>query len=191
MYNNLNHLSEHLVNKQAVTYIQKFAAHLFSKKIKKKEIILREGEINDHMIFVKSGLLRVYAKNDDKEINTWFVKEDEFIVSINSYFYETPSFEYIQAIEDSEIFMMKKSNYNFMLRNNHKLTLFAIEIMYLHLCEYQDQCQVLRFMSAEQKYKYLKDKKPDLIDRLSQKHIASFLGIETTYLSKIIANYKE
>ena len=46
-------------------------------------------------------------------------------------------------------------------------------------------------MNAEKKYEFLLKKKPDILNRLSQKHIASFLGIETTYLSKIIANHKE
>jgi plasmid maintenance system antidote protein VapI len=46
-------------------------------------------------------------------------------------------------------------------------------------------------MTAEKKYEFLKMIRPEIIDRLSQKHIASFLGVETTYLSKIISNHKE
>jgi hypothetical protein len=45
-------------------------------------------------------------------------------------------------------------------------------------------------MNAEKKYAFLKENKPEIIEKVSQKHIASFLGIETTYLSKIISNYK-
>jgi CRP-like cAMP-binding protein len=171
-------------------YIQKFASFLFSKKIKKKEFILKAGEISDHMIFLKKGLIRVYLEYEGKEINTWFVKEDEFIISINSYYHNRPSLENIQALEDCEVIMIKKNLYHLLLKSNHKLTLFAINQMYLYLCEYQDQCQSLRFMSAEKKYEFLRLKKPDILHRLSQKHIASFLGVETTYLSKIIANYK-
>ncbi len=66
----------------------------------------------------------------------------------------------------------------------------SINELYIKLCEYQDQCQSLRFMNAEKKYDFLISKMPEIHSRLSQKHIASFLGIETTYLSKIIANYK-
>jgi hypothetical protein len=69
--------------------------------------------------------------------------------------------------------------------------MFIIDQLYINLCEYHDQCQSLRFLTAEKKYEFLKEKKPEILERLSQKHTASFLGIETTYLSKIIASYKE
>ena len=171
--------------------LEQLATFLFVKKIKKKEILLREGSVNNKIYYVQKGLLRVYVIHEGKEINTWFVKEGEFINSVTSYYYEIPSDEYIEAIEDCEILEIKKSTYELMLRNNLKLALFAIDQMYVYLCEYHDQCQSLRFMNAEKKYEFLLEKKPDILNRLSQKHIASFLGIETTYLSKIISNYKE
>lgn len=175
--------TEHPIMKQ-------FASFLFLKKIKKKEFLLKAGEINDSIFFVKKGLLRVYLNYEEKEINTWFVKEDDFINSINSFHFNTPSQEFIQALEDSEILIINKNTYNFLLKNSHKLALFSINELYIKLCEYQDQCQSLRFMNAEKKYDFLISKMPEIHSRLSQKHIASFLGIETTYLSKIIANYK-
>lgn len=173
------------------SFIQKFAQFLFSKKYKKKEFLLRAGEINDRIFYVKKGLLRVYMVYEEKEINTWFVKENEFISSVNSYYNETPSEEFIQALEDCEIISFKKSTYFMVLKHNHKLALFAIKQLYIKLCEYSDQCQYLRILSAEKKYEFLKKKNPEVLERVSQKHVASFLGIETTYLNKIIASHKE
>lgn len=171
--------------------LEQLASLLFVKKLKKKEILLNEGKVNTKMYYVQKGLLRVYVIDEGKEINTWFVKEGEFINSIPSFYYEIPSDEYIEALEDCEIVEIKKSTYEWMLKNNLKLALFAIDQLYIYLCEYHDQCKSLRFMNAEKKYEFLLKKKPDILNRLSQKHIASFLGIETTYLSKIIANHKE
>jgi CRP-like cAMP-binding protein len=169
--------------------LEQLASLLFTKKIKKKGIILREGQINDTIYYVQKGMLRVYRIHDGREINTWFVKEGEFINSVPSFYYEIPSEEYIEAVEDSEIMEIKKNTYNFMLKNNLKLAMFIIDQLYINLCEYHDQCQSLRFLTAEKKYEFLKAKKPEILERLSQKHTASFLGIETTYLSKIIASY--
>lgn len=171
-------------------FLQRFIAYLFSKRVKKKEFILRAGEVCDHMIFVKKGLLRVYIEHEGREFNTWFVKEDEFVVSMNSYYYGIPSPEYIQALEDSEVMLVKKNVYHTLLKANHKLSLFAINQMCLSLCEYQMQCRTLRFMPADKRYEFLNINKPDIISRLSQKHIASFIGVETTYLSKIVAAFK-
>ncbi|WP_374505208.1 Crp/Fnr family transcriptional regulator [Flavobacterium sp.] len=171
--------------------IQQIATFLFSKKVKKKEFLLQAGEVSDCIFFVKKGLLRVYLDYEGKEVNTWFVKENDFISSVNSYYYSIPSVEYIKAFEDCEILFIKKNTYDTLLKYNHKLAIFEINELYIKLCEYSDQCQLLRFMNAEKKYEFLATKKPDILNRLSQKHIASFLGIETTYLSKIRSNYKE
>ena len=182
--------NQNSLRKSESPVLQKLATFLFLKKVKKKEFLLKEGEINDTLFYVKKGLLRVYLIHEGKEINTWFVKEDEFISSVNSFYYGIPGQEYIQALEDCEILTVKKNIYDMVLKHNHKLALFVIKELYVKLCEYSDQCQSLRFMSAEKKYEFLKTNRPEIIDRLSQKHIASFLGIETTYLSKIIANYR-
>ncbi|WP_296686937.1 Crp/Fnr family transcriptional regulator [Flavobacterium sp.] len=170
--------------------IKKIASFLSLKKIKKKEFILQAGEINDNIIYVKSGMLRVYLMYEDKQVNTWFVGEDDFFLSMNSFYYNIPTHEYIEALENSEIITISKSTYEMLLKINHNLSLFAIKELYIKLCEYQDQCLTLRFMNAEKKYAFLKENKPEIIEKVSQKHIASFLGIETTYLSKIISNYK-
>jgi CRP-like cAMP-binding protein len=177
-------------SKTDLPIIKQIASFFISKKVKKKEFLLKAGEINEKLFFVKKGLLRVYLDYEGKEINTWFVKEDEFILSVNSFHNNIPSQETIQALEDSEVLSINKNSYNLLLKHNHKLALFAINELYAKLCEYQDQCQSLRFMNAEKKYEYLVKDKRDIINRLSQKHIASFLGIETTYLSKIISNHK-
>lgn len=171
--------------------LEQLASFLFVKKIKKKVVLLEEGQVNNKIYYVQKGLSRVYRIHEGKEINTWFVKEGEFINSVPSFYYEKPSEEYIESIEECEILEIKKSTYNMMLKNNLKLALFVIDQLYVNLCEYHAQCQSLRFLTAEKKYEFLISNKPEIFERLSQKHIASFLGIETTYLSKIIANYKD
>jgi hypothetical protein len=77
------------------------------------------------------------------------------------------------------------------MKNNHKAALFANNELFNKLCDYQEQASALRFMSAENRYSYLFEKQSALFSRLSQKHLASFLGVDTTYLSKIIRKDKK
>jgi CRP-like cAMP-binding protein len=177
--------------KKDLFLVEKLAAFLFSRKYNKKELLLREGEINDRMFYVQKGLLRVYFINDDgKEINTWFVKEGEFVYACHSFHYQIPSEEYIEAMEDSVIMSIKKETWLMLLRNNHKLALFTVNELMANIAEFATQASVLRLMTGEKKYEYLKTYKNDILERISQKHLASYLGVETTYLSKIINNYK-
>ncbi len=177
--------------KKDLFLVEKLAAFLFSKKVKKKELLLKEGEVNDRMFYVQKGLLRVYFINDDgKEINTWFVKEGEFVYACHSFHYQIPSEEYIEAMEDCVIMTIKKETWLMLLRNNHKLALFTVNELMANIAEFATQAGVLRLMTGEKKYEYLKTHKSDILERISQKHLASYLGVETTYLSKIINNYK-
>ena len=177
--------------KKDLFLVEKLASFLFTKKIKKKELLLSEGEVNDKMFYVQKGLLRVYFISEEgKEINTWFVKEGEFVYACHSFHYQIPSEEYIEAMEDSEIMSIKKETWLMLLRNNHKLALFTVHELMANIAEFATQASVLRLMTGEKKYEYLKTHKSDILERISQKHLASYLGVDTTYLSKIVNNYK-
>lgn len=171
--------------------VEKLVSLMFIKKFKKKEYLLKEGEICKEIFYVQKGLLRVYIINEGKEINTWFVNEGEFITSISSYHKQIPSEHYIDALEDCEIISIKKTTLDFIMKNNHKAALFANNELFNKLCDYQEQASALRFMSAENRYSYLFEKQAAIFSRLSQKHLASFLGVDTTYLSKIISKEKK
>lgn len=177
--------------KKDLHIIEKLVSLMFTKKIKKKEYLLKEGDICKEIFYVQKGLVRVYIINEGKEVNTWFVKEGDFITSISSFHKQRPSDHYIDALEDCEIISIKKSTLDFIMKNNHKAALFANNELLNKLCDYQEQASALRFMSAENRYSYLYDKQAAIFSRLSQKHLASFLGVDTTYLSKIIRKDKK
>ena len=118
---------EKFFKKKDIPLLEQLATLPFTKKIKKGDHILHAGDVNRHIFYVQSGLFRVYLLNDDKEVNTWFVKEGDFITSIGSFHNGTPSEHYIDAIEDSEVVTIKKSSLEFITKNYHKAALFAIE----------------------------------------------------------------
>lgn len=177
--------------KKDLHIVEKLVSLMFIKKYKKKEYLLREGEVCKEIFYVQKGLLRVYIINEGKEVNTWFVKEGDFITSISSYHKQRPSEHYIDALEDCEIITIKKTTLDFIMKNNHKAALFANNELFNKLCDYQEQASALRFMNAENRYNYLFEKQAAIFSRLSQKHLASFLGVDTTYLSKIISKEKK
>jgi len=70
-------------------------------KRSKKDFFLREGEINTHIYFLLSGLVRIYHLTfDDKEVTSWLLKEGNIFISVYSFFQQEPSFENIVALED-------------------------------------------------------------------------------------------
>ena len=181
---------EKFFKKKDIPLLEQLATLPFTKKIKKGDHILHAGDVNRHIFYVQSGLFRVYLLNDDKEVNIWFVKEGEFITSVKSFHKEEPTFEYIQALEDSVVLSIRKDVAFMVLKNNHKFALFAVDELFNNLCEYSDQCDMLRYMTSEKRYLFLKERKPEILERLSQKHLASYIGVDSTYLSKIVSQFK-
>jgi DNA polymerase elongation subunit (family B) len=63
---------------------------------------------------------------------------------------------------------------------------FSIHELLNNLCEYQNQCEFLRTLSAHDRLKYIEKEYPFLLKRVKQKYLCSFLNIEATYLSKLL-----
>ena len=159
---------------------------MYKNSYKKGDFLLKEGEICDKIYYVESGLLRFYTVVDTKEISTWFSAEGEFITSSNSFHYGVPCHEYIQVLENSIVFSIDKHVYFQMLKMHSNFALFNTNELFLNLAECQNQCILLRTLKAEDRYKFFISKYPHLKNRVSQKYLSSFLGIDNSYLSKII-----
>ena len=75
------------------------------RELKKKEFLLKKGQTNRILSFVSRGLLRCYYTREDMEVSNWFMKEGDFVISIQSFYEQQPSQEWIQALEDTELFL--------------------------------------------------------------------------------------
>src|ERR1700722_18133997 len=99
--------------------------HLFNliqmKELKKKDMLLCIGQVSKQIYFIEKGLFRCYYNNREKEVSSWFMKEGDFIVSVNSFFDQSPSYEAIQALEDAVI---------------HYISFTELQYTYYHFLEF-------------------------------------------------------
>ena len=163
-----------------------FLKLVYSRKVRKGEFIIEEGEICDKLYYIEKGLVRIYRIEGDKEITTWFTKEGDFVTTVNSFHFGLPSKEYFEAIEDSVIYYINKKSYLYLVELSSNFAKFSMDELLTNLCEYQNQCEFLRTLSAQDRLKYIENKYPYLLTRVKQKYLCSFLNIEATYLSKLM-----
>jgi CRP-like cAMP-binding protein len=163
-----------------------FLKLVYSRKVKKGEFIIEEGEICDKLYYIEKGLVRIYRIEGDKEITTWFTKEGDFVTTVNSFHFGLPSKEYFEAIEDSVIYYINKKSYLYLVELSTNFAKFSMDELLTNLCEYQNQCEFLRTLSAPDRLRYIETKYPYLLTRVKQKYLCSFLNIEATYLSKLM-----
>ncbi|OKS87268.1 Crp/Fnr family transcriptional regulator [Mucilaginibacter polytrichastri] len=159
------------------------------KKLRKRQYLLQEGDVCKYLCFVVKGLLRTYNVDDKgDEHMSLFGWEGWWISDFNSFLSGEKAVFNIDAIEDTELLMISPENYE-------ALTL-AIPVMdrYFRIL-YQNSIvtKERRLMSsithtAEEKYSQLATSHPQLIQRIPQNLIASYLGLAPETLSRIKKN---
>lgn len=137
--------------------------------------------------FVKEGLARIYYLKDGIEVTEYFAFENDLIIRAESLFRDKPSSKAIQALERT-VFIGIPSEALFSLFDKYpdieRLFRKIIEHAYVHTV---NRMEAIQFHSAEERYAQLLAEKPNLIQRISLKHIASYLGITQVSLSRIRA----
>jgi CRP/FNR family transcriptional regulator, anaerobic regulatory protein len=181
------HLLEILNAKEQLSFeVQTHLASILQHEVlKKKEIILKPGDISDKMIFIQKGLMRAYKIKNGLEMGKWFKSEGEFIVSISSFYGQKPSTEYIQVLEPTEILFITRRQ---LYATYYKFRDFALNALLLTidvLVEWDERLDCFMGTTAEERYNWLLKNRPDLLGRVLDKYIAAFLGIAPETFSKI------
>lgn len=184
-------LFNHIQEKVSLTDFdkEKIKTFFISKKLRKRQYLLQEGDVCKNMAFVAKGLLRIYNVDDKggEHMNV-FGWEGWWLSDFNSFLSVVPAVFNIDAIEDSELLTISRSNYD-------ELTL-AVPIMdrYFRIL-YQNSIitKDRRLMSstthsAEERYLLLAESNPQIMERIPQNMIASYLGLAPETISRIKKN---
>jgi len=156
--------------------------------IKKKEHLLKEGQVCTTMYFVVKGCMRQYIINTKgSEQTLQFAIEDWWITDQLSYHNHIPSHFYIQAVENSEIIAMDKSVLEALLIEIPKLERYFRIVSQKAFGAMQMRIKFLFTMSAEERYHHFNDHFPEFVQRVPQYMIASYLDFSAEFMSKIRA----
>jgi CRP-like cAMP-binding protein len=157
-----------------------------TKKVSKGDVLLSFGEVATSAYKVETGCLKSYVvDNAGKEHILQFAPENWLISDMDSFVNEKPSIVFIDAIEDSEVSILSKSNY-MNLYNLEKELLIETNIKYRNsLIAMNKRIISLLSATAEERYVEFLEMYPTLIQRLPLKLIASYIGITPEYLSDI------
>lgn len=190
---NTTQLLEHFNTYRPLNPIEKEAliSRVKERKIKRRQFILQENEICQHLTFILSGCFKMYGVDDKgKEHNLQFAAENDWIVDFASLYREKPSKLCIEAMEPSLILQIYRDDLYFLYENyavfNRNFRII-VENKFIEL-----QNRVLQNISStsQERYEAFLEQYPVLSNRLSNTQIASYLGITPEFLSKIRADRK-
>ena len=166
---------------------QKLVKTFFSpKKIRKRQYLLQEGNICRHLAFVEKGLLRSYNV-DDKGIEHMihFAWEGWWMADMLSFLSIEPSTYHIDAIEDSELLLISRSDFEEMLLKVPVMERYFRILFQNNIISKERRLISSISNSAEEKFIHLSATNPELIKRIPQQLVASYLGITPETLSRI------
>jgi CRP/FNR family transcriptional regulator, anaerobic regulatory protein len=152
---------------------------------RKGEFLLRKGKINDKIWYVQKGLLRRYILSEDKDHTTGFHDAGSFALSISSFYSQTRSEEFLQAVEPTTAFHVTYQELTLIAECHPELYKFIALTLPNYLQDVEICCQILRGASAIERYNWLRDNKSNLFNRAAGKHMASFLAMTPETFSKI------
>lgn len=164
---------------------EKLIMLLRQKHLAKKELLLRAGHICQHIYFIEKGLLRCYYFRNDAEICSWFMREGDVVVSVESFFYQKVSYESIQALEDCELYYISYKELQEIFKSFPEFNFIARVLTEKYYCLSEQRLYSIRMMRASERYEYLSGHHPELILRVPAKYLASYLGITPEMFSKI------
>lgn len=166
---------------------QKLVKTFFSpKKIRKRQYLLQEGNICRHLAFVEKGLLRSYNV-DDKGIEQMihFAWEGWWMADMLSFLSIEPSTYDIDAIEDSELLLISRPDFEEMLIKVPVMERYFRILFQNNIISKERRLISSISNSAEEKFIHLSATNPELIKRIPQQLVASYLGITPETLSRI------
>jgi len=154
-------------------------------EIPAKTILLEEGKISRTMYFIEKGCLRTWINNNGKDITTQFFFEGQKVSSIESFRTNQPSLYSIESIEPCILQTISQKAFKSILDSSPELKTEIEEHLFKRLLQSQRLFFSYLKNNPQQRYEELLEQHPEIVLRVPQHYIASYLGITSVSLSRI------
>jgi len=170
--------------------IEIFLSLLISKTVKRKEFLLKEGDVAKHQFFVISGCLRTYTiDSNGKEHILMFAPEDWWCSGdLYSFISGTQSVNNLDALETTAILQISKNNLEILYQQAPKFERFFRILFQNAFVFHQNRINTNLSQTADGRYDLFTRNYPNLESRIPQKYIASYIGVTPEFFSQMKAN---
>ena len=155
------------------------------QQYKKGTVLLKEGQISANTYFVLEGCVRMYYLVDGEEITKNFFTEEQFVTAIKSNSQGVPSTHFLDCCEDSTLLIGNRLEEENLYKKFPRLEEVSRKLMLKTFEAQQHEMAAYLTDSPEQRYLKLLASRPELIQRIPQYQLASYIGVKPESLSRI------
>jgi CRP-like cAMP-binding protein len=159
--------------------------HAYFISFNKGELLLEEGQVCEHIYFIRKGAVRGFIKEGKKDITTWITAEGEMVSSILSFERKGSTIENIQAIEDCELLALTLIDLEKLYEQFPEFNIVGRKLLQQYYSDAEGRAFIARLTSAETKYKQFLTRYSLFSNRIPLTYIASFLGMTLETLSRV------
>ncbi|MEP7259402.1 MAG: Crp/Fnr family transcriptional regulator [Flavitalea sp.] len=154
-------------------------------EVKKGNFLVKPGLGNDSLFLILQGVIRGYIRESGKEITTWINDENEIVGTIRNMGLNLPCDEYVQAIENSRVVVIPFALIEYLYEHFPEGNIIGRKLLEHNYRGSEERAYICRIPSAEKKYKRFMATQASLINRISLKYIASYLGMTLETISRV------
>ena len=153
--------------------------------LQRNEHLIVKGNVNTHTYFVESGSLRIYVLDETEEHTIRFGYQGSFITALDSFFTNSPTNFYFQALKQTQLRYVKKETLNRLVDSEPQLTKMWRQLLESLVVQQLEREQDLLTSSPIERYKRVLKRSPQLFQEIPSKYIASYLRMTAETLSRI------
>ena len=154
--------------------------------LRKNEFLLHQGEVSNDYLFLEEGILRAFTLDPEgKEATTFFYTGNQMVFEVGSLFTRTVSGESIQALTDCRGYSLTLDKLNALFHGLPEFREFGRKMLVKAFADFKHGALALINQGAEERYAHLLTTNPALFQCAQLRHIASYLGVTDSSLSRI------
>lgn len=159
---------------------------LQSKIFKKNEFLARERQVCRHLYYIEKGIVSHYSTKEEGDVTNWILWENDIVTSVDSFFQQIPSKEFIIAHEDTLVFYISYQDWAETFRKSDSFKFITDRIKTEYYARQTEHDRLIRLLPPDQLIKHVLGKNPELLDRVGKETFSSYLGMSVKTFNKYL-----